>query len=30
MEAEGHRLSIKFDTRGEKQIIDSYVKRLKA
>ena len=26
---EGPKLSIAFDTRGEKQIIDSYVKRLK-
>ncbi len=26
---EGPKLSIAFDTRGEKQIVDSYVKRLK-
>ncbi len=26
---EGPKLSVTFDTRGEKQIIDSYVKRLK-
>jgi DNA helicase II / ATP-dependent DNA helicase PcrA len=26
---QGPKLSIAFDTRGEKQIIDSYVKRLK-